>query len=284
MIFEDFILSDNVCLLIMAHKDIKYFYQLSLDNPDIRFYIHYDRKYELPNLPQSENLIFLPDHLRVNVKWGGISQVYAMLNLFKFSKNHSNDNHYFHLVSGEDLILCDNKKIADFLKWNGDDIFIHCVNSKNLRYRARFNAFHAETIWQRNFLGKILTKLMSFLDFLIKTEKVYWTGSNWFSIKRPQLDKIFLNLGDSDLSYFRKKLNPDEHFFQHMIYKSNLQANISKNGNRRYIIFDKSYNNGNNPVYLGFDKIFSIYPTNQYWFCRKVITDNQAKFYSKVNS
>ena len=95
--------------------------------------------------------------------------------------------------------------------------------------------------------------------------------------------KIILNsITDRDISLFKHRLNPDEHFFQYIVVKAGLRNNISLKGNNRYIIFDKRYNNGNNPIYLNADQLLKL-KIRVPIFARKVDIDNQLKYYERVN-
>lgn len=62
----------KIAILVLAHKPIKYFENLASNNPQICFFVHMDKKVEILD-PKINNLKFLPNELRVNVKWGGFS-------------------------------------------------------------------------------------------------------------------------------------------------------------------------------------------------------------------
>ncbi|MEL1746742.1 glycogen branching protein, partial [Acinetobacter baumannii] len=103
-------------------------------------------------------------------------------------------------------------------------------------------------------------------------------------IRRNELKKI-LDLADSkDLEFFKYRLNPDEHFFQYLVVRAGLKDQISPLGNNRYIIFDKNYNNGNNPIYLSNEELLDVKNNANPFFARKVDIENQLKYYERVNS
>jgi len=269
----------NIAILILAHKELDYFFLLAKDNPNIYFFIHYDIKSKIPSYINHNNNIFFIDE-RVDVKWGGFSQVRAMLNLFNFALNFS-EIQFFHLISGQDTILSNNKNLSKHLTWDSEEIFMELRHSEKHAYRVRFNAFHAEKYWQRNILGKIFTLYLKFLHKICPSKENFWFGSNWFSIKRIDLEKLICNVSSLDLSKFENKLNPDEHFFQYLVVKSRLQHKISPLSNHRYIVFDKSFNNGNNPIYQ--DVFTCIKELNKFFFIRKCDVKTQVEFYSMVN-
>jgi len=100
----------KIAILIMAHKPIKYYEVLARDNQEIDFFVHMDIKTNFIN-PEIKNLFFLKDELRVDVKWGGFSQVQATLNLLSFVFYNSNSE-FFHIVSGEDIVVPVNKDLS----------------------------------------------------------------------------------------------------------------------------------------------------------------------------
>lgn len=270
----------KVCIVVLAHKNIFYIEKLAKSNSNVNFYIHIDEKANI-SLFKAPNVFFVKN--RIDVMWGGFSQVSAILNTFnEVLKNIENE--YIHLISGEDIVLCSNLDLEKSLKWESDEIFMDMIKSKRHQYRARFPAFHANKIWMRKLPGKMITLTLKILDIIFPTTKEYWFGSNWFSIKRSDLEILFSKISSSDLKYFNRRLNPDEHFFQHMVVKSQLISKISSTGNRRFIRFDKNYNNGNNPIYLDVNELENISKDKKYFFARKVIYSVQNEYYKKVNS
>ncbi|MBD3727409.1 MAG: core-2/I-branching enzyme, partial [Moraxella osloensis] len=92
-------------LLIQAHQDISYFIKLAKIQPNANFYVHVDAKSDYfpdAETAQLANIVLLSD--RVSVRWGGFSQIKATLKLFERAFANE-DNAYFHLVSGEDVVL-----------------------------------------------------------------------------------------------------------------------------------------------------------------------------------
>ncbi|MEL1747555.1 beta-1,6-N-acetylglucosaminyltransferase, partial [Acinetobacter baumannii] len=129
----------KVAILILAHKPIDYFLNLAIRNKNILFFVHFDKKYDYNLVSSSSNLIILKESDRVDVKWGGFSQVRAMLNLFSFALTYS-DSEFFHLVSGEDVLLSKDELALESLMWGNSDIFMDIQNSLKHRFRVRFFA------------------------------------------------------------------------------------------------------------------------------------------------
>lgn len=264
-------------ILILSHSDISHIYTYANIFPDYNFYIHQDIKFPI-NLPISRkinNVFIIPKEKSVSVSWGGFSMIEATNSLLEYAFENK-DNTFFHLISGNDLIIQPLEKLS----FDKDCIYMDCIESSRHRYRVRFNTLHANKVYQRSLIGKSLTLTYKLLDKLLPTNVKAYYGSQWFSINRQHL-KVILNSIDYETNeIFRKKLCPDEHYYQYLVYKNDLQSHLSQTGNRRFIIFDKDYNNGNNPVFLDINDIKNI-DKNKYWFARKV-TPNTINSYLKL--
>lgn len=252
-------------ILILSHSDISHIYKYASIYPNYNFYIHQDIKFPIvqPTSKLIDNIHILPKKDSFSIMWAGFSMIEASNSLFLYALENK-ENSYFHLISGSDLILQD----IDNTAFESDKIYMQYSYSKNHRYRTRFNAPHANTHYLRTIPGKSLTFALKVLDKLVPTNKSSLFGSQWFSINRHHLE-IIMNSVDNDVNnFFRKKLCPDEHYYQYLIHKNKLQKYISNEGNRRYIVFDKSFNNGNNPIPLNASILDSI-DKSKYWFARK---------------
>ena len=149
---------------------------------------------------------------------------------------------------------------------------MECIESPRHRYRVRFNTIHADTRHQRKFYGKALTVLYKIFDKLLPSRQICLFGSQWFSISRSHLQILMSSIDEKYLNKFKKKLCPDEHFFQYLVKKNNLTTHLSQEGNKRYIYFDKNYQHGSSPIWLNISTVRNA-NENKYWFCRKVQSD-----------
>lgn len=254
-------------LLILAHQNIDYFIEFAKHHPQVNIYVHMDAKsayFPAVETAHFDNLILLKN--RIAVHWGGFSQIKATLALFEHAFAHS-ENQFFHLLSGEDVVLQDFDVIEQKWKHNFNHaIMMTCHTAPQYGYRLAWDTWHADSHWQRRFFGKVLTKVYQANAKVFPYQKAVYFGSQWFSVVRDDWEKI-LPLLDSYSQFFERKLVPDEHFFQTLITeKTDLTiANV----NQRLIIFDKSVNNGNSPIYL---EVCQLQRAKQddYWFARKV--------------
>lgn len=254
-------------VLILSHSDISHIYDYAELFPQYNFYIHQDLKFPLheSKVKSSINNVFiLPSEISVSVTWAGFSMVEASNALFNYALQNQ-ENTFFHLISGSDLILQPLEKLS----FDEDKIYMDCIESPRHRYRVRFDTPHADTPYQRTILGKSFTFGFKIIDKVLPTKERCLFGSQWFSISRKHLEIIMSSIDNEINTFFKKKLCPDEHYYQYLVHKNNLANNLSSEGNRRYIIFDKSYNNGNNPLSLNLSQVESI-DKKRYWFTRKV--------------
>ncbi|MDU4394968.1 MAG: beta-1,6-N-acetylglucosaminyltransferase [Acinetobacter ursingii] len=266
----------KICILILTHKSLKSNITLFNNYTHVNFYIHVDLKLNFMEIYEEikdlENVFLVYD--RVDVKWGGFSMVQATLNLINYALQHDIENEYFHLISGDDVVLNDS------LTWSDNQIFIECYHSLSHRYRMRFNTPHADTKYQRFFWGKLLTQCFKFLDRIIPTDEFFYFGSQWFSIRRSELEVILHSIADADINFFKKKLCPDEHFFQYLIKKNDLISKVSSEGNKRFIVFDNNFQRGSSPIFLNNEQLNQA-KKHGYWFARKVEQGIMKKFYEQ---
>lgn len=265
---------NKIAFLILIHKPIDHLYSYAKYYKDVNFYIHVDAKANLDEIKKglvgANNIYFVEN--RISVNWGGFSMVQATLNLMNYALQHDVDNDFFHLISGDDVIL------SDKLYWEDNTIYMDFRSAEENRYRVRFNSVFADTLYQRRAFSKLLTQAIKFFDKLIGTQKKYYIGSQWFSIRREQLCVMLNSITQSDIKFFTRKLCPDEHFFQYLIKKNNLIKNLSKD-NRRFLIFDKSFQNGSSPIFLSLEQLLKSQKEGL-WFARKVDQETMKNFYN----
>ena len=259
-------------LLIQAHQDISYFIKLAKIQPNVNFYVHMDAKSDYfpdAETAQLANVFLLKD--RITVRWGGFSQIEATLKLFETAFANE-DNAYFHLVSGEDVVLQPFEVIEKQWQQRFDfQAMMTCERAPQYAYRFIMDSPHADSNWQRQLTGKIITKLQQGVAKVKPYHSAIYFGSQWFSVTRQDWEKI-VPFTHEYSDFFRHKLVPDEHFFQTLITEKLTNQIRLSNDNRRQIIFDKNVNNGNSPIYLDLLKLERA-KFDGYWFARKVKKD-----------
>lgn len=272
-------------ILILCYRKIPYIAQLAKLNKNCNFYIHVDLKSDIHDVksdfdPELSNVFWLKN--RVEINWGGFSIVQAILNLLELSlANH--ENQHFHLLSGNCIFIDDLDIISQRMGCYSDNaIFIELTQSTRRRYRIRFNTPHADTKMQRSYFGRILTKGYQYLDKIIPIVSPILRkapyGNMWFSANRGGIEHLYYSIRSEDLDYFRKKLVPDEHFFQYIILLNKLEKYVENY--HRYIDF---IGNANHPEILNLDKLLSL-DREKYWIARKVNDDVALNYLEKLKS
>lgn len=270
-------------LLIQTHQPIDYFLVLAQRLPNVNFYVHIDKKCDdsMLNIGGSLDNVFLLEN-RVDVKWGGFSQVRATLALFEQAFANT-ENQFFHLISGEDVVLQDFDSMEKIWQTQDFAMLLTCQIAPQYGYRFASDTLHADSNLQRQFIGKVLTKIYQAKAKLLPYQNTVYFGSQWFSVTRDDWAKILPSVAEYS-DFFEKKLVPDEHFFQTLVKEKwvteKTDINIA-NDNKRFIIFDKNVNNGNSPIYLDLLQLERA-KFDGFWFARKVKQDVAIKWLEEI--
>ena len=227
--------------LIMAHNEWKLLNKLLYCIDDYRndIFLHIDRKASF-----SVEKMFKPKYSklyltkRLDIQWGGYSQVQCEMLLLK-QANKTNNYDYYHLLSGVDLPIKSQDYIHYFFEKNNGKNYIRIdPSSMNKGYgveRVKYYYFF------QNFIGKkqghivgmlwglndILVKLQKkvHIDRLKKCSKKIYKGTNWFSIT-AEMASLVINE-----EKFVKKLCPfslcaDEIFIQTIAMNSSCKDTV----------------------------------------------------------
>jgi hypothetical protein len=200
-----------------------------LDDDDIDFYIHWDKRWPLPNLSSHHSKISIIKK-RIAVKWGSFTQVEAEYALIK-SVYPLYD--YVHLVSAMDMPLM---TVDYFKQYFTKEVYIGF--SDPLKFKNRLEGYYPNNIDFRKhrIIFGICRLFNSFLRINRLREKSNFQvhkGPNWFSIKGRYLSELVRY----DLSIFEHTCFPDEEFVQTILGKFD-DGNYSREDNAqaaRYI-------------------------------------------------
>lgn len=240
-------------ILIMAHKN-NYVLEKNLkllDSPSVDVYIHVDKKCKdfafdhYKKLVKQAKLTYVSP--RLDVRWADYSQITCELELMRaaFKKKKYK---YYHLISGEDLLItplknvfdqCNNQIFLDFEKVNpnsneGRKVYqrisvkhtlIRFIRSKNIliQYSARIiNKLYAEL---QTIAGR---------DLIKKNNINLRYGSNWFSLPEDVVEYV-LNSTSEINAYFSKGWLVDELFIQTIIAKNKEFIGRLASSNKRKI-------------------------------------------------
>jgi len=176
--------------LIMAHNNFQVLDKLIslLDDPRNDIYVHLDKKakniHEKEFKTKNSGLYFIK---RINVYWGGFSQIRCELLLLKtaYTKNYD----YYHLISGVDLPLKRQDYIHNFFYQNKGKEFVHFDqyqydNSNNEKIMFYHFFQNAPNLKIQNYIRIKLLKFQKLIGInrIKSVDTEFQKGANWFSI------------------------------------------------------------------------------------------------------
>ena len=227
--------------LIMYHNDYYILEKLlkQIDSEYFDIYLHVDKKVKNFNFEKTKKILNKSNIYftkRINVKWSTFSQIKCELLLLKEATK--NNYSYYHLLSGNDLLLKNSTEIFNYFNNNNKEYIaynsIDKITESELE-RIRYyhilnkNRRHNNKII-RELSTKIYYKLLSIQKKLkinrLKINKLeIRKGANWFSITN-ELAKYILTK-EKDISKMYKYSNcADELFLQTITYNSKFKKNI----------------------------------------------------------
>lgn len=224
----------KVAYLIVAHHQPEHLarlvHSLSADWNDI--YIHIDRKVDLEAFVScidiSDNPVFLNTEQRIDVRWGGVSVVEAIISLLSeaFESEQSYDR--FCLLSGSDFPIKSLDEIksvfaSDIEFMRIDRCLIPDTNTTHSRYISYHYFTDSNSLQDRNLSGKIGRKPYAGINM--------YHGSAWWSLTRGCVEYIidFLAINPDYTEFHRTTFCPDEIYFQSIVKNSHYAEMLSHN-------------------------------------------------------
>lgn len=233
--------------LIMAHNHFETLGKILsvLDDERNDLFVHVDKKagdFDRVILEQNvkkSGLIFVE---RIDVVWGGFSQIECEMNLIK-AVLRNGEYDYLHLISGADLPLKNQNDIHDFFDKNKGTEFVEYDKSQiEEKYMDRVrHAYRFQNVYGRNRKNPLMIALFLFdkvsdrLQTLfkvnrVKNENVIWQkGPNWFSIT-GEFARYLVSHEDFINRVFKYSVSGDEMFLQTVLVNSEYGKNVYKSG------------------------------------------------------
>ena len=248
--------------LIMAHHQFDFLRELLLELDDARndIYLHIDKKVsDFPFEDFSRLLKHAALHYtdRVDVHWGGYSQIACELTLLKAAA--PNHYAYYHLLSGADFPLKSQDEIHAFFDAHAGTEFLHSdVDAdflpQNVRERISLYHFFRESSHP---LAEPADALLTKIQRLLHVDRLKGTGirpqkgANWFSIT-DAFAQYTLQKEDWIKEHFQHSVCADELFLQTLAINSEFGDRLydpygddNSLGNLRYVDWERG--NGNSP-------------------------------------
>lgn len=222
--------------LIAAHSN---FYLLQnlisvLDDERNDIYVHIDKKskeFDKSKITSKHSKLYFIN--RINIVWGGYSQIQLTINLLKSATQ--NQYEYYHFLSGQDLLLKSQDYIHNFFEDNKGKEFIHFSTTEfNKEFSERYKVYHPfQDIVGRNKKSILFYIEKVFVEFqkILKVDRTkslaikFCGGCNWFSITH-NLAKYILNNETTIKKLFKYTKCCDEFFLQTIVYNSKFYKNV----------------------------------------------------------
>lgn len=225
--------------LMMAHKNEEQTKRLIewIADENHEVYVHIDQKNEvmfneLSRYFKGNPHVFFVEQ-RVSVNWSGFSQVLAMVNLLKQTVGKTYD--FYHLISGQDLLIKSKQEISDFLKGHKGHQFLEIEENKDY-WRIKGYYPLTDCKYSRTFP---IRKLNEYLAMFYKKFPVrrnlkglrVYKGANWFTLSGDCVKYIlhYLEQHPDYIRQFKYTMCADEHFIQTLIMNSPFKQTVINN-------------------------------------------------------
>lgn len=228
----------NVVYCIQCHQNTNILRELiRIISKDNDVYIHVDKKSNIGEFDEYLGKVhFIKD--RVDVRWGGFSQVEATLKILNCVNKNEYD--YICLLSGDCLPLKSSLDIKNFFEQNNGKEFLGMnFNFDYNEIKERILYKHYSISYRKNMkkYEEILMKIVEKFNLYKKNNYFYllpklYKGPQWFCITGG-LNEYILNYIEKNSFYvkaFRHSFCPDEMFFQTIVGNSEYKNNIYKLG------------------------------------------------------
>lgn len=239
--------------LILAHRDLRQLMRLIESLSGHRLVVHVDRKSktmrkELDLLRFPPNVHILDKRQSINVKWGGFTQVKAMLLLIQEALPNMESNEKLVFLSGSDMLVRSPTILSDTLEKNPNCEFLRYYPLDGRKKdRRRWQNYHR---WDYRLFKKraglphkfntVALRICGIVETFVRGKKSQpefelYAGSNWFAIsKECAMEMLRLRTNYYD-SFFKSMYAPDEVYFATLFSLSSFsKSNIDKGSMRFY--------------------------------------------------
>ncbi|MGZ8069449.1 beta-1,6-N-acetylglucosaminyltransferase [Aeromonas salmonicida] len=199
-----------------------------IDN--VTVFIHVDAKSDISKFIhlESRNVKLIKDN-RVNINWGGGSQILLYIKVFEMISFIDYD--YVSFISGDDLLVKDIETFRHFLRQHNGKEFIGVQNVSSKRFEHRYKFIYPGFMFQKELsnINKLLRRIFylatDFGFFKNKRHCKYndfYKGSNWFTITKKASVYLFSTLKENKelIDFFDKSYCCDEIFFHTILMNS----------------------------------------------------------------
>lgn len=265
-----------VAHIILAHKKPSQLKRLitKLYHPDSFIFVQLDKKCNVNEYSFLKELPYVElVNRRFDVRWGGFSQVKAILAAIKQVVQHTTAFSHINLISGQDYPIKPNQEFIDFLTDHSGQSFLefHLPGHPWLELaKARIAKYH---LTDHRFKGSIvLERLINFFMPSRRLPKKFIIvgHSTWFTLASEAAKYLvdFFEVEQRFIAKFDYSWGVDEILIQSILYNSTFKSQIVNN-NLRYIDWSEG---GANPKILTIVDLNELKSTSCF-FARKFDVD-----------
>lgn len=274
--------------LIGAYKSPEYLKALvfSLMGDGSSFYIHVNKENEGEFVDLKQFFVSYPNvhfYSKVKVNWGGITFLES-IELMLDEALKDEDNEYFHLITGQDILIKPLDEFHSFFEKHKGENFIGYGKMSD-KWICRYYHFHLWDVlnmrgrkWLRG-VERVLDKLQTIVGFRRKRLpfNTLYAGLTWWSLYRDAAMYMNECLKDKKLhARLRHSFAPDEMIFQNVLLNASNKFKIVNN-NLRYLVF-----HGASPDELTMADFDKLKATDAF-FARKIDSVKNADLYHRIN-
>ena len=268
---------------ILAHNEPAVFQRLiqGLDHPGNDIYVHIDKRSNINDFQvicQHSHVTFLGN--RIACDWGSLSIVKAELRLFEeAAKNGPYD--YYHLLSGVDLPLKNQRYIHEFLDKNPGKNFIGfwTLKDENENECSKFFHFLAHrpggNLWMRigRFIDQWSVNFQRRLGIRVHYPFSLYKGSQWVSLSQGFLSWLIAR-EKTILKVFKYTFIPDERFIQSFFMASPFADTLYRPGAEEYEQCMREIDWQRGSPYTWKEEDYEFLVNSERWFARKFSSSN----------
>ncbi|TPR14811.1 beta-1,6-N-acetylglucosaminyltransferase [Apilactobacillus timberlakei] len=188
-----------------------------LDDDDIDFIIHWDKKYKIPHLESRKSRITFIS--RIKVRWGTDTQTFAERRLMENVCNCNIKYDYCHLISSSDAPLMTARYFKKYFK--KDSFYIGFTDFMNTEMTNRMKYYYPVRYLRlkNKYFGTFIFKTCKLFNKLFKVNRIdgfhIERGCNWFSMDIKYVKQV---LNFKHFEIFKNVIFGDENYIQTVLY------------------------------------------------------------------
>lgn len=278
----------KIAIYIQAHSNPEQLARLCerLKHESVDIYVHIDLKCDINPFRKLISQVTFVDN-RIDVRWGGFSQIEATLNSLKQIQASTTEYDYVLFISGQDYPIVSINRIVDQIEHNRGKGYIFGRpltdsgedQSTHRRYRNYYFSFS-------NRLVSLAVNRLIRLSQLVKRKypfPIVYKGSQWWCLTGRCVDYILdFCANNHDFVHFHRHTHGcDEFFFQNIVANSSFAEAELREEKDHHVYMDWSQHKSNPKTFttMDYEKIIS----SDKWFARKLDIESDPQLFDMID-